>query len=78
MKAHHLESERPLPSQQTKYLLVKNARVRSVDNQAVAVPTADVSAKILARTVDCAHVLAEIVNTRQKIAEKAGISIIRS
>ena len=78
MKAHHhLESEKLLPSQQMKYP-VRSTRVRNAGNQVVAVPTADVSAKILARTVECAHVLAKIVNTRQKIAGKAGISIIRS
>ena len=68
MKVHLLESERLL--WWMKYL-VKNARVRNVDNQAVAVPTADVSAKILARTVDCHHVLAAI-------AGKAGIITTRS
>jgi hypothetical protein len=49
-----------------------------VDDQAVAVPTTDVSAKILARTVDYVRVLAAIASTPQKIARKAGIFIIRS
>jgi phosphoserine aminotransferase len=58
--------------------LEKSAHARSVDDQAVAVPTADVSAKILARTVDYVRVLAAIASTPQKIAGKAGISIISS
>ena len=75
MKAHHLESGRLL--RRMKYL-VKNAHVKNVDDQSVAVPTADVSAKILARTVDCAHVLAAIVSTPQKIAGTVGITTTRS
>ena len=46
-----------------------------MDNQTVAVPAADISTKILARAVDCAHVLATIVCTPQKIAGMVGLPL---
>ena len=75
MKANHLESERFL--QGMKYL-IKNAHVRNVDNQTIAVPTADISAKILAKTVDFVHVLTTTVSTPQNIAGTVGITTTRS